>query len=167
MAMHEFVLDGKTYSCNVEQSANSWTVTVDDQQICLDRISTGLYAFRIDGKRKLAAVVRRNGLCLVEIDSTIFELSEAADNEFTGGAGDHAGEKDKVFAPMPGKVVKILVAVGEHVRERQPLLVVEAMKMENPVFARADGIVKAINCSAGDQVETVSALVELELSDEH
>ncbi|MCH8026710.1 MAG: hypothetical protein IID63_01145 [candidate division Zixibacteria bacterium] len=64
---------------------------------------------------------------------------------------------------MPGKIVKLLVKVGDRVSEKQPLMIVEAMKMENQVNSPAAGIVKAVNASVGDQVDTVSAIIELDL----
>ena len=87
------------------------------------------------------------------------------DNAGSGDAG-HAGEKDKAYAPMPGKVVKLHVSVGDSVTAKQPLVVVESMKMENVVVAAAAGTVKKINFAPGDQVDTERAIVELELSAE-
>ena len=77
-----------------------------------------------------------------------------------------AGEKDKILAPMPGKIVKIQVAMGDEVTEKQPMVIVEAMKMEHQVMARANGKVKAINFADGDQVDTESPIIELELEAE-
>jgi len=56
-------------------------------------------------------------------------------------------------APMPGKVVKVLAAVGDEVAAGAPLLVLEAMKMEHSVRAAAAGVVRAIHVVVGDQVE--------------
>jgi len=57
----------------------------------------------------------------------------------------------------------ILVRKGQKVSEGQPLFVVEAMKMENQVNSPASGSVKAVNGAAGDQVDTISPIIELEL----
>ena len=64
---------------------------------------------------------------------------------------------------MPGNIVKLLVAVGDTVEVKQQTVIVEAMKMENPVLARAKGIVKAVNFAEGDQVDTETPIIELEL----
>jgi acetyl/propionyl-CoA carboxylase alpha subunit len=56
-------------------------------------------------------------------------------------------------APMPGKVVKVLVAAGEQVSSGAPLVVLEAMKMEHTVRAAGAGIVRAIHVAVGDQVD--------------
>ena len=60
---------------------------------------------------------------------------------------------------MPGKVVAVRVAVGDSVKKGQPLVIVEAMKMEHTITAPADGIVSKINAAAGDQVDEKLELI--------
>jgi acetyl/propionyl-CoA carboxylase alpha subunit len=67
-----------------------------------------------------------------------------------------------VSAPMPGTVIRVAVAAGDEVRARQPLVVLEAMKMEIPVHSPFDGTVKAVHAVEGDQVAGGALLVELE-----
>jgi biotin carboxyl carrier protein len=67
----------------------------------------------------------------------------------------------RVVAPMPGKVVRVLVATGDAVRVRQPLVVVEAMKMENELRAGRDGHVTAIHVREGASVDAGTLLIEL------
>ena len=62
---------------------------------------------------------------------------------------------------MPGKVVRVLVATGDAVRVRQPLVVVEAMKMENELRAGRDGHVAAIHVREGASVDAGTLLIEL------
>ncbi|AEK72913.1 putative acetyl-CoA carboxylase biotin carboxyl carrier protein subunit [Thermococcus sp. 4557] len=66
-----------------------------------------------------------------------------------------------VTAPMPGKILRILVKEGEQVKTGQGLLVLEAMKMENEIPAPKDGVVKKILIKEGDTVDTGQALIEL------
>ncbi|MFA4646151.1 sodium-extruding oxaloacetate decarboxylase subunit alpha [Pyrococcus kukulkanii] len=66
-----------------------------------------------------------------------------------------------VTAPMPGKVLKILVREGDRVRVGQGLLILEAMKMENEIPSPMDGVVKRILVKEGDAVDTGQALIEL------
>jgi biotin carboxyl carrier protein len=65
-------------------------------------------------------------------------------------------------APMPGRVVHVNVAAGESVQKGQPLLVIEAMKMENVVVAPRDGRVRRVAVAAGARVAPGSPLLELE-----
>jgi biotin carboxyl carrier protein len=67
-----------------------------------------------------------------------------------------------VIAPMPGLVVRVHVAVGDHVEAGQGVVVMEAMKMENELRASAAGTVRAIHAVAGKAVEKGAVLVELE-----
>lgn len=66
-----------------------------------------------------------------------------------------------VKTQMPGRIVRLLVAEGEAVVKGQPLLVVEAMKMENEIKAPRDGVVSRFAVAAGDVVEAKAVLVEL------
>jgi biotin carboxyl carrier protein len=68
----------------------------------------------------------------------------------------------EVVAPMVGKVVKVLVEVGQSVDEDEPVLMLEAMKVEMPVVAPEDGVVKAIKVKEGETVESDMVLMELE-----
>jgi biotin carboxyl carrier protein len=76
----------------------------------------------------------------------------------SGRAGDGP---DRVVAPMPGKVVRVLVAAGDAVRARQGLAVVEAMKMENELRAGRDGIVAKIHVKEGASVDAGALLFEI------
>jgi acetyl/propionyl-CoA carboxylase alpha subunit len=76
----------------------------------------------------------------------------------------HGGAEvaDEVTAPMPGTVIRVLVAPGDEVRARDPLVVVEAMKMEMPLTAPRAGRVLAVRAAEGDTVARGAVLVELE-----
>ena len=67
-----------------------------------------------------------------------------------------------ITAPMPGTVIRVEVAPGDRVRARQPVVVLEAMKMEIPVHSPFDGSVKTVHVSAGDRVAGGVVLLELE-----
>lgn len=67
-----------------------------------------------------------------------------------------------VLAPMPGLVLDVMVAAGDTVEAGTPLLILEAMKMENVLKAEADGTVKAITVKQGDAVEKRQLLIEVE-----
>ena len=79
----------------------------------------------------------------------------AAAGDTTPGRGFSLAIK----APMPGRVVRVLVATGDRVKARQAVVVVEAMKMENELRSPRDGIVTAISAAPGAAVETGAVLV--------
>jgi biotin carboxyl carrier protein len=67
-----------------------------------------------------------------------------------------------VVAPMPGTIAEIIVEVGDQVKADEELVILEAMKMENPVVAPSDGVVKEIKVEEEDKVDTNQVLVVLE-----
>ena len=69
------------------------------------------------------------------------------------GLPDDTAGSGRITAPMPGKVMAVLVAPGETVEEGMPLLRLEAMKMEHTLTAPHDGRVESLNCAAGELVE--------------
>ena len=71
-------------------------------------------------------------------------------------------EQSAVTAPMPGTVIRVLVAPGDRVQARQPLVVLEAMKMETPLASPYEAVVRAIHVAEGDQVTGGAVVVELE-----
>jgi acetyl-CoA carboxylase biotin carboxyl carrier protein len=67
-----------------------------------------------------------------------------------------------VLAPMPGVITEILVSAGDQVREDDELLILEAMKMENPILAPSDGSIREIKVQVKDRVDTNQVLIVLE-----
>jgi acetyl/propionyl-CoA carboxylase alpha subunit len=71
-------------------------------------------------------------------------------------------EQSALTAPMPGTVIKVLTEAGARVEPREPLVVLEAMKMETPVVSPYEAVVKAVHVAEGDLVAGGQLLVELE-----
>jgi acetyl/propionyl-CoA carboxylase alpha subunit len=86
------------------------------------------------------------------------------DPDATGreSAAQGAAEQSSLTAPMPGTVIRVLVGEGDAVRPRQPLIVLEAMKMETPVVSPYEAVVRSVHVSEGDRVAGGTVLVELE-----
>lgn len=77
------------------------------------------------------------------------------------GSGDDASGSDAVTVAMPGRVVKVLAGIGTAVEKGQPVLIIEAMKMENEVKARRAGHVTVIHIMEGDSVEGGKVMMEI------
>jgi biotin carboxyl carrier protein len=83
--------------------------------------------------------------------------------ETTARATEAAGaEQSVVKAPMPGVVVRVLATEGDRVEPRQPLVLLEAMKMETPLVSPYEGVVLRLHVAEGEQVAGGAVLVELE-----
>lgn len=159
----EFSFNGEMIAASYERAGDAIDVTVGDKHFLFQPSGENLYTVMINGATHHAAVVKHKGTYYIDLDSMLLEVREPSEDGFAGGAGGQAGEKDKIFAPMPGKIVKIMVQIGDKVEEKQPMVIVEAMKMENQVNSKAKGTVKAVNFAAGDQVDIETPIIELEL----
>lgn len=103
----------------------------------------------IDGVQRTFAVATQPGKCWVGADDgTTFELVEPEAFPRPASAVDEA----RVRAPMPGRVTKLLVEVGQMVQAGAPLVVLEAMKMEQVVTATREGIVESLHVDVGQSV---------------
>ncbi|MGE2970886.1 acetyl-CoA carboxylase biotin carboxyl carrier protein subunit [Streptococcus pyogenes] len=72
-----------------------------------------------------------------------------------------AAGADAIPSPMPGTILKVLVAVGDQVTENQPLLILEAMKMENEIVASSAGTITAIHVGQGQVVNPGDGLITI------
>ena len=112
----------------------------------------------IDGRPCVALVARVRDRVHVGIGGRAFSF-EIAGAETR--AGDARGRSGVVVAPMPGKVVKVLVAAGDTVEAGQPLVVLEAMKMETTLTAEVGGQVSAVRAVAGATIDAGAVLIEI------
>jgi biotin carboxyl carrier protein len=72
-----------------------------------------------------------------------------------------SGENEKVVAPMPGKIIELNVRVGDSVKKGQALLIMEAMKMHNPVLAAKGGIISQLFVKVNDPVQSGQPLLSI------
>lgn len=77
-------------------------------------------------------------------------------------SGSSMGDSDSLVSGMPGKIVEVFVEEGDEVTKDQPLLIMEAMKMENEMRASSDGKIKSVNVNPGDNVESGQTLISFE-----
>jgi glutaconyl-CoA/methylmalonyl-CoA decarboxylase subunit gamma len=86
---------------------------------------------------------------------------ESSERRALGRGASSAATSGTIRAPMPGRVVKVLVQPGDTIEKGAGVVVVEAMKMENELFATLSGIVERVTVRAGDAVERGAPLVEI------
>jgi 3-methylcrotonyl-CoA carboxylase alpha subunit len=115
-------------------------------------------AFLLDGRPVRAVVARRGDRVQVCVDGRVLVFDVGDDAR--GGAGAHGGS-GRVTAPMPGKVTRVAVAVGDVVEAGAAVVVLEAMKMETSLAADAAGVVAAVHVAPGALVEAGAVLVEI------
>jgi biotin carboxyl carrier protein len=131
-------------------------------ELAAEHVGPNTYSVIVDGRVHEITVVRRRDGNLVYDGLSELQVQLVDRRRYrAGGAAGGAGSS-VVKAVMPGKVVTILVAVGAEVERDQPLLVLEAMKMENDVKSPRKGTVKEIHVTAGQAVETGELMVTQE-----
>jgi biotin carboxyl carrier protein len=141
------------------------TARVDDRTVDVARPEAGAvttaHGWTVEemtlGNRR-ALVARRADRVLVSIDGRVHAFGVGDDERRAAGGGAGSGS---VTAPMPGKVVRVIVVVGDTVEPGQPLVVLEAMKMETTLAAEVAGTVKAVHVEAGGMVDGGALLVEI------
>jgi propionyl-CoA carboxylase alpha chain len=120
----------------------------------------------VAGVRRPFAVARYVpivGTATVEIDSALGAVGLAVVERFGDPSAQLAA--GSLVAPMPGTVVRVAVAVGDTVTTGQPLLWLEAMKMEHQISAPSDGVVAELDVSAGQQVDVGAVLAVVQSPD--
>ena len=144
-------------------------------------LGSGLVTFMVDGRaveadgRMLQAGVLsllvdgRQYRCVLDGDAVVvqnqqFELAVADPRSLAShrGAAAGAGGARAVKAPMPGRVVRVLVAVGDAVKDQQGLVAIEAMKMQNELKSPKAGTVVRVAVAVGDTVAAGDVLVVVE-----
>jgi pyruvate carboxylase subunit B len=154
-------LDGVEYPVVAEDNVvtvngRPFTVEVTDEgEILVDGIA---YDVALEGE--VATV--GGDVYPVEIAGLRMSAAAPAGAEFSPAAPVVEAGVGSVLAIMPGKIIRVMVEVGQQVEEGEPVCVLEAMKMENELNARQDGLVRAVYVTPGDDVEKDQVLVEVE-----
>jgi 3-methylcrotonyl-CoA carboxylase alpha subunit len=112
----------------------------------------------IDGRRYPIFGVRRKDSILVAVGPASFEFKSPEDSSRRRARGLAAPE---IVAPMPGKILNVLVKDGDLVSAGQPLIVIEAMKMETTLAAESAAVIKRVLVAAGQMVDHGAMLIEL------
>ena len=132
----------------------------DEHRFEIDEISRETIRFRSNGLMESAKFLRHDDRLYVlhkGVTSAVRDLTLAAPESATSAGGD-----GKVRAAMNGRVVAVLVKPGEKVAAGQPVMTLEAMKMEHVHTAGVAGTVSAIDVAEGEQVTTGKIVVEIE-----
>lgn len=134
------------------------------------KINGEKYDARIKKYKNFQVVVEVNGIDYeIELEKTERRKTEIVRSEKTQPALDVvktpsklvAASAGSVLAPIPGLVLRILVKEGDNVNSGDPVLILEAMKMESEIASTATGIIKTINVKEGTSVQEGESLIEV------
>jgi biotin carboxyl carrier protein len=168
---YEIEAGGRTRRVTVMRTGSGFAVTVDGRSKHVDvaRVDAQTLSLILDGATSEDAVIapdRASGQLTVVVDGVAIPVafngrSRRVRAETADGA---SGERrpQRLTAPMPGKVVRVLVRSGDAVMARQPVVVVEAMKMENELRAVRAGTVAEVHAQEGQSVEAGALLVVIQ-----
>ncbi len=146
-----FDCDDQAFEVVLDYRRDGWRMAYQSQEtilthIAIDQTSVSL---SIEGRRISGRVVRVDDRFHVFWQGQHRVLSWS---DPIAHAGEHESEGGRLTAPMPGKIVQLMVEEGASVEKGAPLLIMEAMKMEHTISAPAKGKVEALNYAVGDQV---------------
>jgi 3-methylcrotonyl-CoA carboxylase alpha subunit len=140
--------------------AGDWRLQLGDRTVIAggDRRPDGTLSLVLDGVRRHVVVLDHGSETVVFADGGSWRLIEIDPLAPNAEEDPTAG---RLTAPMPGRVTQLMVAAGAKVRRGEPLMIIEAMKMEHTVAAPANGVVEAVRFAVGDLVEEGAELIAL------
>ena len=157
--------DGADIAVEVERHGSGYVVTLNGRPMHVDLVATGpyLHSLRLEDGSHFALTHHRDGnthevsfggskVVVDVVDPLTLKRRSREDAGSSGGV---------VKALMPGRIVRVHVSAGDTVRKGTPLVVLEAMKMENEISAPADGTVDEIFVKPGDTVEAGTPLLHV------
>ena len=162
---YEISIDGNNHRLDLDRKEDCWTCRLDGREIAVDAVLArpDVLSLRIGNKAYEVKCERVGGEMHLWVGSIRFaaEVRDPRSLRSRATAVDDHGPR-KLIAPMPGKVVRVLVSQGAEVEAGAGVLVVEAMKMQNEVKSPKKGIVQKILASVGAAVNSgdVLAIVE-------
>lgn len=174
--IYEVTVGDKTHRIELVRSGSTWRCNLDGREFPLDVVAlqSGVLSFLVEGRSYEARLdndkdkdkTRDSGGIATNIvvgnerfAATVRDPRSLRSRRRPADAGQ--GIK-KLTAPMPGKVVRIMAPAGTDVEAGQPVLAIEAMKMQNELKSPKTGKVKKISVSEGDAVDAGQTLAEVE-----
>src|SRR5579859_3205556 len=158
---YEISIDGKNHRLDLTQVEGGWTCRLDGRDIAVDAVLArpDVLSLRIGNKAYEVKCERVGGEMHLWVGSVRFaaEVRDPRSLRSRVRAADDHGPR-KLTAPMPGKVVRVLVSQGAEVEAGAGVLVVEAMKMQNEVKSPKKGIVQKILAHEGSAVNAGDVL---------
>ena len=121
---------------------------------------------KIQGQLRSATVEKIGSTLWVHMDGRTYSYEPPRISPRGAGGPSSSSDPEKIRAPMPGKITKLLLRPGDPVKEAQTLVLMEAMKMEYSLKSEMEGVVREQYVQVGDSVELGQVLVELKPGEE-
>jgi biotin carboxyl carrier protein len=164
--IYEVTVAEKAYRVELTRAGEQWKCTLDGREMSVNVVDgqNGVLSLLLGGKSYEVKQETVGAETNVVVGQERFSVSVRDPRSFHSRSRAGTAEQGvmKVKAPMPGKVVRILCGVGDHVEAGQSVIVIEAMKMQNELKAPKNGVVKKINIMVGAPVDAGQSLAEVE-----
>ena len=163
---YEVTIEAKTYRVELVRHSSGWSCKLDGHDFPFDvtSLQNGLLSVLVEGKSYEVRQEVAGSETSVVVGHERFKTTvrDPRSLRARGREDDSAQGPKRIVAPMPGKVVRVVAPPGTEVEAGQPVLVIEAMKMQNELKAPKKGRVKRITVSEGAAVEAGQTLAEVE-----
>lgn len=162
---YEVEVNGRACQVTVHRADDRFVVTLDGRDFVVDaaRLDKTSLSLLIGHSSFEVSLAQEPGSEPLSVMVGGTRLTASVNNRRRWGRKDDSarttGGPQRLLAPMPGKVVRVPVRAGDQVRARQPLAVIEAMKMENELRATRAGLVSEIHVQEGQSVDAGALLL--------
>ncbi len=165
MRTREYTVDNDTVTVKAEIRDGLLKAQVGEEMLegQLLKTGSGRGIWRVGDTAYRVVAAEKDGKVWAAVNGRVYVFEDARAQDEMGGS---TVAENSVAAPMPGKVIKVMVKEGDTVEVGQPVMIVEAMKMEHTLAAPVAGTVTALNCKEGEQVDAKAPLAEIEATEE-
>lgn len=162
----ESTVNDKVYNLDFDDNFTSVIVNDTSRSLKLQQLSPDRYLLRLGRKTYIIDNLTRSGQTLDFTLNSRWYSVEVKDEqalllEKMGFQSALSGGEGHLTAPMPGKILEVLVSAGDQVKQGDPLIILEAMKMENELKAPIDGTITAVQVKTGSSVDKKEILIEI------
>jgi biotin carboxyl carrier protein len=164
--VYDVIVHGKSHRLELEKVDTAWKCRLDGKEVQVDAVMPrrDVLSLLVDGRAYEIKRERTASDLYLWVGNTQFAVEICDPRSLRARKGSPQDEKGarKIVAPMPGRVVRLLVAEHAEVEAGQGILVVEAMKMQNEIKSPKKGVLKKIAVSAGAPVNAGDVLAIIE-----
>ncbi len=163
MTCYDVTIGESEHRVDIRRDGERYILTIDageELAVSITRPQSDVLSLLLDGRSWDAGVTEHGEGFEVQVLGVPHQV-DVVDPRRKALAVSGTASEDNLRTQMPGRIVRVLVSEGESVTRGSPLVVIEAMKMENELCAPRDGIVRRIAVTEGELVEARAVLIEL------
>ncbi len=143
----------------IESAKDKIIINGEEKIIKIDDLSNNKFRIKTNSKEIIAYGKKVKDKFFINIEGRQYIFTEIED-EYTNESQNE--DRAEITTPMPGNVVKVIAELNQQVSEGDPLLVIEAMKMETTLYSPINGIVKEITVAEKEQVDPEKYMMLIE-----